>query len=246
MACRGCQTTPALPPFSMAFQPIVDVEERRTFAYEALARGPAGESAGSVLASLNDENLYAFDQQCRVKAVEFTHTLDLARAQAKLSINFLPNAVYDPRACIRSTLEAAAKYNLRPQDIIFEFTESEQIDPVHLLKILEAYRQIGFLTAIDDFGAGYSTLALLANFQPDIVKLDMGLVRNINQSRSLGMITEKVVDLLNCLGVQTVVEGVETVEEYRFLRRLGVRFFQGYLFGKPTFERIEPSQIPDG
>jgi EAL domain-containing protein (putative c-di-GMP-specific phosphodiesterase class I) len=157
----------------MAFQPIFDLERRDVFAYEALVRGPAGESAATVLASVTDVNRYAFDQQCRVSAIDWAARLGLTAASAKLSINFLPNAVYEPRACIRATLAAAVRHGLPTDRIIFEFTEQEALDTSHLLNILRSYKAMGFLTAIDDFGAGHSGLNLLADFQPDIVKLDM-------------------------------------------------------------------------
>ena len=103
--------------------------------------------------------------------------------QGLLSINFLPNAVYRPEACIRSALAAARKSNLPTERIIFEVTESEQVmDRPHLVNIFREYQRFGFHTAIDDFGAGYAGLNLLAEFQPSILKIDMDLVRNIDRS----------------------------------------------------------------
>jgi EAL domain-containing protein (putative c-di-GMP-specific phosphodiesterase class I) len=80
-------------PFSMAFQPIVDVRAERVFAYEALVRGLHGESAYSVLSQVTPENKYAFDQGCRVKALTLATQLGLVQTGAKLSINFMPGAV---------------------------------------------------------------------------------------------------------------------------------------------------------
>ena len=155
----------------MAFQPIVDVTRRQVFAHEALVRGINGESAGSLLAKVTTENLYAFDQSCRIKAVELAARLQVP---AMVSINFMPNAVYQAETCIRATLEAAQRFSLPLDKIIFEVTEQEQVlDIDHLSGILKAYRKQGFMTAIDDFGAGYAGLNLLADFQPDLIKLDM-------------------------------------------------------------------------
>ncbi|MCX7692822.1 MAG: EAL domain-containing protein [Tepidimonas taiwanensis] len=115
----------------MSFQPIVDVERREVFAYEALVRGVHGESAGQALASVGPEQLYSFDQTCRVLAIETAQRLSMP---CRLSINFLPNAVYDPATCIRLTLAAAQKVGFSPQRLIFEMTEVEKIrDQQHAL-----------------------------------------------------------------------------------------------------------------
>ncbi|MDP3488963.1 MAG: EAL domain-containing protein, partial [Phenylobacterium sp.] len=101
--CQGCRDGAGLDfDFSMAFQPIMDMETGQPFAYEALVRGPAGESAWSVLSQVTEENRYAFDQLCRTTAIDLAARLDIAGQGASLSINFLPNAVYEPRACIRA------------------------------------------------------------------------------------------------------------------------------------------------
>ncbi len=103
--------------------------------------------------------------------------------QELLSINFLPNAVYRPEACIQSTFKAARQYGFPIERIIFEVTEGEEVmDRPHLVDIFREYTRFGFSTAIDDFGAGYAGLTLLSEFQPDIIKIDMELVRNIDTS----------------------------------------------------------------
>lgn len=166
--CQGCRDGAAFElPITMAFQPIVDVQSHGVFAYEALVRGAGGEGAGAVLAQVSNSNRYAFDQTCRVKAIELASDLKLADTGALLSINFLPNAVYEPRACIRLTLAAAMRTGFPIQRIMFEFTEVERLDTQHVLHILRSYRAMGFKTAIDDFGAGYAGLGLLSEFQPD-------------------------------------------------------------------------------
>ena len=89
--CKGCRDGgPFELPFSMAFQPIVDMHTGEIFAHEALVRGPSGEGAGSVLRIVKEENRYVFDQQCRVKAIELAARLYDPRQDVKLSINFTP------------------------------------------------------------------------------------------------------------------------------------------------------------
>jgi len=137
MSCVACRDGAGFDlPITMAFQPIVDVETGQVFAYEALVRGQDGRGAGEILAMLSADNRYAFDQLCRKTAIEQASTLGVASGGANLSINFLPNAVYEPRACIRVTLVAAMQTGFPLSKIIFEFTESEEIDADHIVHIL--------------------------------------------------------------------------------------------------------------
>lgn len=237
--CSGCRDGAGFDvPITMAFQPIVDVGAGTIFAHEALVRGASGEGAGVILGEVSAANRYAFDQKCRVKAIELAADLDLAADGAFLSINFLPNAVYEPRACIRLTLAAAMRTGFPINRIIFEFTEVERLDTDHILNILRSYRAMGFQTAIDDFGAGYAGLGLLSKFQPDIVKLDMDLIRDIDTSSIKQTIVSSTLRMLRDLGVTPLCEGIETLGEYETLRELGVDLMQGYLLAKPALAAL--------
>ena len=244
-ACAGCRDGAAFDtPFTMAFQPMVDLAGGGVFAYEALVRGPERQGAATVLACVDETNRYAFDQQCRVKAVTLAAQLGLANlGESLLSINFLPNAVYEPRACIKLTLQAARAAGFPLERLMFEFTENERVETEHLLKILQAYRAFGFKTAIDDFGAGYAGLTLLARFQPDVVKLDMELVRGIDADRIKRALVRCVVVACQDLGVLVMGEGVETEGEAATLRELGVAVQQGYLFARPGFETLPLARL---
>lgn len=237
--CEGCRDGDGFDlPFSMAFQPIVDITTRTIYAHEALVRGTGGEGAFTVLSQVADDNRYAFDQQCRVKAIELATDLNLAQDGARLSINFMPNAVYEPRACIRLTLATAVRTGFPLDRIIFEFTEDEKLDTNHLLNILRTYRAMGFKTAIDDFGAGYAGLGLLSKFQPDIVKLDMELIRGVDSDRVKQRIVKSLFELLSDLGISTICEGVETEDELRALEDLGVQLVQGFALARPAFQDL--------
>jgi EAL domain-containing protein (putative c-di-GMP-specific phosphodiesterase class I) len=239
MSCVGCKDGAGFDlPITMAFQPIVNVSTQTVFAYEALVRGKDGPAPGQVLAQIADHNRYAFDQVCRTTAIELAAGLDMAATGANLSINFLPNAVYEPRACIRATLAAAMRTGFPVNKIIFEFTESEAMDADHILNILRSYRAMGFKTAIDDFGAGYAGLGLLTLFQPDIVKLDMALIRDIDTDPVKRTIVRNTLNMLRDLGVEPVCEGVETPAEQDVLRDLGVDLMQGYLLARPALEAL--------
>ncbi|MET0755702.1 MAG: EAL domain-containing protein [Pseudoxanthomonas sp.] len=225
----------------MAFQPIVDARDHSIFAYEALVRSVEGGGAAGVIARVRPEQLYRFDQTCRVKAIATAAKLGL---RERLSINFFPNAVYQPETCIRLTLLAAQQCGFPTENLIFEAAESEEVkDQGHVSRIFRDYKNRGFLTAVDDFGAGYAGLSNLANFQPDLIKLDMSLIRGIDQDGVRQAIVAGTMQIAAAIGSSIVAEGVETPEEYRALLALDVNLFQGYLFGKPALERIErPSE----
>lgn len=233
--CDSCKPGESLGfQFSCAYQPIVDIGTRSIYAHEALVRGPQGEGAITVLSKVNEANRYRFDQACRAKAIKTASQLGMT---TRLSINFMPNAIYRPELCIRATLAAAKTHGFPVERIIFETVEGEHInDGKWLAEILREYKRIGFLTAIDDFGAGYAGLNLLSEFQPDIVKLDMGLVRDIDRNRARQAIARGVVRICNELGIRIIVEGIETIGECLFLKDQGVGLMQGYLFSKPLFE----------
>ncbi len=243
--CAGCHDGAKFDrDITMAFQPIVDVAKGSVFAHEALVRGVHGERAGEILSHVTEENRYAFDQECRVTAIELAAGLDLAADGACLSINFLPNAVYEPRACIRLTLAAAMRTGFPLNRIIFEFTEVERLDTAHVLNILRSYRAMGFKTAIDDFGAGFAGLGVLSKFQPDIVKLDMDLIRDIDKDAVKRTIVRHTLAMVADLGATALCEGIETVEEYAVLRDLGVDLMQGYLFAKPALASLAAPALP--
>jgi EAL domain-containing protein (putative c-di-GMP-specific phosphodiesterase class I) len=242
--CDGCRTAMPFPiAFTMAFQPIVDLSSGTVWGYEALVRGINGEGAGAVLAQVTPANRYTFDQACRVKAIELAGELLPNASTARLSINFMPNAVYEPRACIRATLAASARVQFDPKRLMFEFTENERIaDTEHIRNIVSEYKRMGFLTALDDFGAGYAGLGLLVKFQPDLIKIDMELLRGIDQSAPSRAIVRAIAAMASELGITVLAEGIETEAEMRTLHGMGITIMQGYLFGRPQIERFASAE----
>lgn len=237
--CEGCRNADASTfsiPFTMAFQPIVDIRADKIWGYEALVRGLAGEGAPQVLSQLTDKNRYAFDQACRIKAIELAG-LRIADGDSRLSINFMPNAVYEPKACIRGTLDAARRMQFDPRRLMFEFTENEPMKDVsHVSQIIDDYRRMGFMTALDDFGAGYAGLALLTKFQTDLIKIDMELLRGLESSRVKQAIIRGLVGIAAELDIVLLAEGVETEPELQTLKAAGIGLVQGYYFARPQLE----------
>lgn len=245
MGCAGCRSEGHDFGIAMAFQPIADILTGKPFAFEALVRGENGEGAAEVLAKITPENRYAFDQRCRVAAIEGAVAAGILDTAARLSINFLPNAVYSPVACIQLTLKTARATGFPADRLMFEFTENEEmVDTGHVKTIVESYRQMGFATAIDDFGAGHAGLGLLAKFQTDYIKLDMELIRGIDASMPRRMIVQGVVRIAASLNIDVIAEGIETYAEYDALAAMGVRYMQGYLLARPGFMNLPRLTLP--
>ena len=163
-----------------------------------------------------------------------------------MSLNFMPGAVYSPQACIQQTLRAAREHKFPLKSLIFEITEDEKVrDPGHLERIISEYRKHGFAMALDDFGAGFSGLNLLAELAVDIVKLDAKLIRDIHLHSRSQVIVSAMASVCRELGVHLIGEAVETVEEYEVLRECGITLMQGYLFARPMFEGLPEITWPE-
>ncbi|RYG86878.1 EAL domain-containing protein [bacterium] len=218
-----------------AFQPICDLRTGEPVAHECLMRGSRhgatvypGELIGTARAT---GLLFHLDRAARITAIE-----NAARCgvETDIFINFNPTSIYNPAACLQTTVRAAARVGIDPRRIVFEVVESDEVrDTDHLLNILRFYRNEGFRVALDDLGAGYSSLHLLTQILPDVVKLDMGLIRGIETDPVRQKVVEHLLSLASSLGVTTVVEGVETPAERDFCRAAGADLVQGYLYGRP-------------
>jgi EAL domain-containing protein (putative c-di-GMP-specific phosphodiesterase class I) len=228
--------------FTMAFQPIVDLSTASITAHEALVRGPNGESAASILSQVTPRLLYRFDQACRIRAIELASRLGMRES---LSINFLPNAVYEPEACIQATLATSEKVGWPTDKLVFEVTESERVqDQRHLQNIIQAYRSMGFVTALDDFGNGFANLDLLAELHPDRLKIDRALVMSCDRNTRRQAILKALVALAKEIGVELIAEGVETQAEAVWLGRAGIHLQQGYFHARPSLEKLATGLEP--
>ncbi len=220
------------------YQPIVYARDtRKVYAYEALLRGrePDGAlvSPGRMLELARDADLlFQLDLAARLSAVREAARLGL---RVPIFINFTPTAIYDPAYCLRSTVATISELGMGPENVVFEIIESDHTpDASHLRALIAYYRKEGFRVALDDLGAGYSSLNLIHQLRPDIMKLDMELIRGIHEDAYKASITQKLLELAQKLGILTVAEGIETPEELRWVRQHGVDFVQGYLIAKPA------------
>lgn len=241
-ASAGSATLPLPGEFSFAFQPIVDATSGVVVSYEALIRGANREPAAHVLQRVPPGERHGFDEGARCVAVELAARLGLL---CDLNLNFLPLSVESSQTSIVSTLETAQRCGIAASRIVLEILESEIIhDHDGFVGAVNAHRALGLRTAIDDFGAGYAGLTLLAELLPDVIKLDMGLVRDVHHNGPRQAVIRGVLRTCLDLGVDVIAEGVEKVDEYAWLRAEGISLFQGWLFGEPMFERLPGAVVP--
>ena len=231
------------PSFTFAFQPIVDTMAREVVSYEALIRGLGNLPAYRILEQVPAERMHLFEEKARIEAINLATRLGIC---CDLNLNLLPRSLYTSPTAILSTIEAAHRNHLPITRIVIEVTEGEVIvDTAHFAELINEYRALGMKFAIDDFGAGYSGLNLLVNFQPDQIKLDMFLVRGIDGHGPRQAIVRAIDQVCFDLGIDVIAEGVETIAEYEWLADQGVRLFQGYLFAKPGFESFPLIHYPE-
>ncbi|BCM93001.1 putative cyclic di-GMP phosphodiesterase PdeC [Abditibacteriota bacterium] len=225
------------------FQPIVRCDATSVagkipsiFAYECLLRG---EHNGQTISPAAMFDL--------ARATDLVFQLDLAARRCailgaghnkitqKVFINFSPNAIYDPWHCLRSTINTVDEVGLRREQVVFEITEGERLPEIkHLKRIVQFYREEGFEVALDDMGAGYSSLNVLVALRPDYVKFDMQLIRDVDRDAHKAIVAGKLLETVQELGLSTVAEGIERPEELRWVTERGANFAQGYLFAKPA------------
>lgn len=229
-----------VPAFSMAFQPILHLEEKRIFAYESLVRSPLGEAAHTIMDRVPPEESYRFDKACRSRGVALATKLGLpAMDSVALAVNVDPVAATRLESHLDQTCAEAEAAGIPLNRLIFELIEhSEVFDPEGLREVVKGYQQKGIRIAMDDFGAGYSGLSLLATLQPDIVKLDMGLASKITTSHTAAVVLKATTHACRELGVEVIAEGVEDVDTMKALMDLGVFLQQGFLFARPMLEGL--------
>ena len=220
------------------FQPIVLASSPSTiYGHEALLRGVGIDGAliapGQLFGTARDAGLlFQLDLTARRSAIACAHASAL---RGKLFVNFSPTAIYDPASCLRSTVAAVDQTSIARSDVVFEIVETERArDPRHLRTILDYYRNAGFKVALDDVGSGYSSLNLIHELRPDLLKLDMELIRGVDQDPYKARIVANLFDVATALGIDTLAEGIETEGELAWVTHHGATYVQGFLLGRPA------------
>ncbi|MDP4096021.1 EAL domain-containing protein [Paenibacillus sp. P96] len=221
--------------FTSYMQPIVDLDTK-VIGYEFLLRPLSGVRVFQpfqLFEVARKTGLLSFlDNEARISAIE-------ASARwlpngIKRFINFLPSSINDPQYCLDLTFEAIDRLSLNPQDFVFEVVETEQIDDMRAIQqIFEQYRSRGMSVALDDLGAGYSTLEVMNRLQPDYVKIDRGIIDGCHQDADKQRQISQIVESARRFAGRVLAEGIEQREDFEFCREAGVSLAQGYLFGKP-------------
>jgi len=221
------------------FQPIFSAADRTVVhAHECLLRGlsPDGSIiAPSVMLQIAREAnlLFFLDREARLSSIRQSAFHSLGKS-GKVFINFNPTAIYAPEHCLRTTVAAAEQSGIPRENLVFEIIESDSVtDTKHLVNILNYYRERGFKVALDDLGAGYNSLTSLSQLRPDYMKLDMELTRGVQTDEYRAAITENLLNLAGRLGIATIAEGIETEEEFAWLKEHGADYVQGFLLARP-------------
>jgi EAL domain-containing protein (putative c-di-GMP-specific phosphodiesterase class I) len=228
------------------FQPIVDAQTLDVFGYEALLRTTPGAPLDGVdeifRVARAADLLPQTDLSARKSAIACAGGIG---SSAHLFINFMPSSIYDPKSCLRSTIAALDEAGIDHERVIFEVVESDEVeDPSYLIDILRAYRNAGFKVALDDLGSGFASLNLLHVLRPDFVKLDIALVRDIDSDPFKAMLGSKLIEASHALGMTVVAEGIETAEEFAWLRESGAHLLQGFYLARPAPVPAARIQLP--
>ena len=229
--------------FTLAFQPIIDTQAGgAVFAYEALVRGPGGEGAKQVFGQVPAESAVAFDAACRSRAVSIAAGLNIP---CNISLNISATAICDGRYGIPATMRSARQTGFPLRNLIFEMTEHDPVSDMSKLgRWIAAARKRDIKVAIDDFGAGYAGLSNLLELRPQIVKLDVALVRGIDTDQSRQALVKGIIDACQSFGCDVIAEGVETNAEFSMLSVVGITLMQGYLFAKPSVATLPSVKWP--
>jgi EAL domain-containing protein (putative c-di-GMP-specific phosphodiesterase class I) len=176
------------------------------------------------------------DQAARDSAINALIRGDIAE---KVFINISATTAHDPIEAADRTVETISQAGVSHDRVVFEVTESDQtLDPGMLKSILLAYREAGFGVALDDVGAGYSSLNLIHQIRPDYIKLDMELIRGVHTDSYKALIAEKIIEIARSLNIETIAEGIESPDELEWVQSHGAHYAQGYFIAKPSEPRF--------
>jgi EAL domain-containing protein (putative c-di-GMP-specific phosphodiesterase class I)/CheY-like chemotaxis protein len=215
----------------MAFQPIVDVTAKRVFAYEALLRTDEDSLRRTDIFIATAERLDKVHLLGRAVRAAVARAAAQAPDDTLLFVNVHGLELTDEELFAReSPLAGIAKR------VVLEITERTGIDPAAGPTRVAMLRKLGYRIAVDDLGAGYAALGALATLEPEIVKLDMSLVRGLDQHVTKRRVVAAIANLCRELGGRVVAEGVETEAERKACVDSGIDLLQGYLFAKPARE----------
>ncbi|OGB33181.1 MAG: diguanylate phosphodiesterase [Burkholderiales bacterium RIFCSPLOWO2_12_FULL_61_40] len=219
------------------FQPIVQLGNASIYAHEALIRGPQGtalHTPDALLRAAAQEHLsYEFEIACLEAAMQ---TWGQLRVAGRLFVNISAMALTQLFALRgrEALLGLIAGFGVVPRMLVLEITEHERVEDMdHLAQVVSEVRSAGVALALDDFGDGRSSLRLWSQLKPELVKIDKYFTRNISEHGDKLKTIQALQQIAEIFGTQLVAEGIETPEDLRVLRDLGITYGQGYFLGHP-------------
>ena len=224
--------------WTMVFQPIVCAgNPSSVFGREALLRGLGRNSIVLYPGYILDVAracgmLTQVDHAARDAAIGAIARGEVAE---RVFINLCPGSAHDPVEAVDTTVRAIDGAGIARERVVFELTEADHTINLDMLRrILGAYRDAGFGVALDDVGAGYSSLNLLHQLRPDYIKLDMEIVRGVHADGYKALIAQKIIEIARPLGIKTIAEGIESAEELAWVHAAGADYAQGYHISRPS------------
>lgn len=220
---------------STLFQPIISLKDGQILGFEALSRGPKNSALESPAVLFDVARVYGklweLEFLCRIKALE-----NAAKSSRKFNIfiNVDPHIINDEKFKKGFTKEFLKKFDIDPQNVVFEITEKNSVaDISSFKKLMDNYRVQGYKIAIDDAGAGYSGLKLITDINPDFIKLDMDLIRDIDKDGVKYALIKTLYEFCLVTNIKVIAEGIETENEMNALIDIGIDYGQGYLIQRP-------------
>ena len=223
--------------FIVHYQPVMHLQENRCAGGEALIRWrhpQRGIVAPDVFIALAEETGVIVPMTRWLMHRVCEEVGDLLRADEgfHIAINLAPIHFVDLDV-VTDAKAAAEKFDIRPNQMLFEITERGLVDCDFCREVIEGLADLGSHVAIDDFGTGYSNLAYIGMFRLDFLKIDKAFVKTIGSGAASAGIAQVIVDMAHTLGLKIIAEGVETRDQVNFLRERGVHLAQGWYFSRP-------------
>lgn len=220
------------------YQPIVNISTETIQGYEALTRFPESKPFTSPVElfefAAQTKRLFQLEKHTRELAIE--RIVPFLKKDQQLWVNLTPSVIHDPEFTPGYTHSVLKRTGLNPDQVVFEITEHSAITDFKSFRhLLEHYRSQGFKVAIDDVGAGYSSLQVISELKPDYMKVDRSLISDIHHYKEKQYMLEALQQIAQKMGAGIIAEGVETEDECIQLIHMGVEKMQGYFFAKPAF-----------
>jgi diguanylate cyclase (GGDEF)-like protein len=230
------------------FQPIVNLDQGKIFAYEALCRtiGPNPfDNIEELFREAKISNkILQLDMRCRENGIALSSAQGIKEKEALLFLNICPTSLLCPNHTAGTTDIMAIQHGLQIQNIVLEITEQEAVSNYRLFrKAVDHYRSKGFRIAIDDFGAGYGGLKMLSVLEPDFVKIDQHFFKDSPKSNLNFNLIDSIATACHRIGIDVIAEGIENENDLRICREIGIDLAQGYLLARPAAGLIDASQL---